>query len=81
VEAVSEREALEFVGHDCQIAVVITALTASDSVGGDTVQRFRRLRPELSVIAIADVLAGNSHGVVAALTLQGALCQPAEAET
>ncbi len=80
VEAVSEREALEFVTHDCQIAAVITGLTASDSVGGDTIERFHRLRPGLRVVGIADVVAGNSPGVVAMLGLQGNLRQPAEAE-
>ena len=67
VEAVSERQALEFVTHDHQIAVVITGLTAADAAGGDTMGRFRLLRPELRVIAKADLLAGDSLDVAAVL--------------
>jgi CheY-like chemotaxis protein len=67
VEAVSERQALEFVTHDHQIAVVIMDLAAANAVGSDTIGCFRRLRPELRVIAMADVLAGHSPDVAAVL--------------
>jgi two-component system, cell cycle sensor histidine kinase and response regulator CckA len=79
VEAVSERQALEFVTHDHQIAAVITGLTAADA-GGDTIGRFRRLRPELRVIATSDVLAGDSPDVAAVLGARLALPRAAASE-
>ena len=54
VEAVSERQALEFITHDRKIAVVITGLTAPDAAGCDTIEQLHRLRPELKVIAMSD---------------------------
>ena len=81
VEAVSERQALEFITHDRQIAVVITGLTASDAAGCDTIERLHRIRSELKVIAMSDAFAGDLPGIAAELGAQAALRKPVDPST
>ena len=81
VEAVSERQALEFVTHDRQIAVVITGLSAPDAAGCDTIERLHRVRPGLKVIAMSDAFAGDLPGVAAILGAQVALRKPVDPGT